>query len=439
MLFWKTKKRLNDLPAAPPKKGYWRSVRKRFWQNPLSAWAARILLLLAGIALFADFIANEEPLYFQRDGQHYFPVLEQYLEALGLDDKEIAISEEKGNYERVVFPLIPFGPRQRDVANSNFTPPNTAQDAYYTDYPHVHYLGTDELGRDVAAGLVHGTRKALLIGVLAMFLATAIGLVVGALGGYFGDQGMRIYRLQALLFLFFFPWICFYCFVALWEYLNGWGLLIGLTSILLSFLLLNALLLDLGRRLSLRLGFTKQWRIPLDLIVTRLIEIMSSLPVLLLVLAIIGMLPEPSIWNIMFIIGLVSWPGIARFTRQEFLRIRQLEYIEAAKAFGFSSLRIIFRHALPNALGPILVAVAFGIASTVLFEAFISFLGIGLDEGSATWGQMLEAARGAPDAWWLAILPGLAIFLTVTVFNLLGEGLIDAMDPKLKKAEAEET
>jgi peptide/nickel transport system permease protein len=135
----------------------------------------------------------------------------------------------------------------------------------------------------------------------------------------------------------------------------------------------------------------------------------------------------------MVIIGLTSWTEIARFTRAEFLKIRNLEYIQAGQALGYSEARIIFRHALPNGIAPALVAIAFGIASAILIESGLSFLGIGVPADVVTWGSLVNAGRENFQAWWLVVYPGLAIFITVTIYNLLGEGLRDALDPRLKK------
>ena len=136
--------------------------------------------------------------------------------------------------------------------------------------------------------------------------------------------------------------------------------------------------------------------------------------------------------NLMIIIGLTAWTGIARLTRAEFLRVSTMEYIQAAKSLGISEFRIIFKHALPNALAPALVAIAFGVASAILIESSLSFLGIGVPPSTVTWGSLLNLGREQFTAWWLLVFPGLAIFITVTVYNLLGEGLRDAFDPKLK-------
>ena len=145
----------------------------------------------------------------------------------------------------------------------------------------------------------------------------------------------------------------------------------------------------------------KEINLPLDLIIMRIIEIINSIPGLLLLLAVIPLMGRASIFNIMIIIGLIGWTGIARFIRAELLRIRSLEYIEAGRTLGFSDWRLLFKHALPNALGPVLVAIAFGIASAILLEAYLSFLGFGLPIEEVTWGRQLNEARSAtkPGGW----------------------------------------
>lgn len=177
----------------------------------------------------------------------------------------------------------------------------------------------------------------------------------------------------------------------------------------------------------------KKINIPVDLLLSRFIEIMNSIPTLFLIISVSAIVTRPSIFVVMVIIGLTAWTGIARFTRAELLRIRNLEYIEAAKALGFTQFRILLKHAIPNALSPVLIALAFGIANSILVESVLSFLGIGVPAETITWGSLLSQAQQTPGAWWIAVFPGLAIFLTVTVYNLVGEGLTDALDPKLKK------
>ena len=132
------------------------------------------------------------------------------------------------------------------------------------------------------------------------------------------------------------------------------------------------------------------------------------------------------------IIGFTSWTGMARFMRAEMMKIKEMEYIQAAKVLGFSWKRIIFKHAIPNGLAPVFTAAAFGVASAILVESGLSFLGIGVPDDVVTWGKLLSSGKEEFEASWLVIFPGLAIFFTVTAYNLLGEGLRDALDPKMK-------
>ena len=172
--------------------------------------------------------------------------------------------------------------------------------------------------------------------------------------------------------------------------------------------------------------------VPVDSIVSRIIEILISLPLFVLIIS-LAAIAKPSMINLMVIIGLTSWTGIARLTRAEFLKIRNLEYIQAGQALGYSESRVIFKHALSNGIAPALVSIAFGIATAILTESGLSFLGVGVPPDSVTWGSLLSAGKANFDAPWLVIYPGLAIFLTVTIYNLLGDGLRDALDPRLKK------
>jgi peptide/nickel transport system permease protein len=135
----------------------------------------------------------------------------------------------------------------------------------------------------------------------------------------------------------------------------------------------------------------------------------------------------------MAIIGFLSVPGVARLTRAEFIRSRSLDYVQSARALGLRDFRIIFRHILPNAISPVFVYVAFGIASAIVAESSLSFLGIGVPADTVTWGSLLSYARDDYSAWWMAVFPGLAIFITVAMYNLIGEGLREALNPKLNK------
>ncbi|MER3446844.1 MAG: peptide ABC transporter permease [Candidatus Dadabacteria bacterium] len=169
-----------------------------------------------------------------------------------------------------------------------------------------------------------------------------------------------------------------------------------------------------------------------DFIISRFFEVMITFPVFFLILTILAF-RNPSIYNIMIVIGVTSWTGVARLVRGEFLRLRKYDYIEAAIALGSRDLRVMLRHMLPNALAPVLVTATFGIAGAVLVESALSFLGFGVPPPDPSWGEVLSQSERYVDfAWWLVLFPGAAIFMTVTAFNLVGEGFRDAIDPKRK-------
>jgi peptide/nickel transport system permease protein len=219
-------------------------------------------------------------------------------------------------------------------------------------------LGTDDLGRDVLARIFYGARISLLVGFVAVGISTLIGILLGALAGYYGR------------------WI--------------------------------------------------------DALIMRFVDIMLCFPSFFLILAVIAFL-EPSIWNIMIIIGLTSWMGVARLVRAEFLSLRERDFVLAARALGARDSRIIFRHILPNAMSPVLVSATLGVAGAILTESALSFLGIGVQPPTPSWGNMLITGKQTlGTAWWLSAFPGLAILITVLGYNLLGEGIRDALDPRLK-------
>jgi peptide/nickel transport system permease protein len=179
-------------------------------------------------------------------------------------------------------------------------------------------------------------------------------------------------------------------------------------------------------------GFYGGW---IDAVLMRFVDIMLAFPTFFLILAVISIL-EQNILTIMVVIGLTSWMDVARLVRAEFLSLKEKDFVSAARALGASDKRLIFRHILPNALSPVFVAATFGVAGAILIESGLSFLGLGVQPPEPSWGNILTAGKDNIEvAWWLSLYPGLAILITVLSYNLVGEGLRDALDPRLWEAE----
>ncbi len=415
-------------------------VRKQFRQNHLGMASLRFLYFFILISLLADLLASGMPLLAKYQNRIYFPVFRSYAVDAGLAQWQTELQNidwKKLQYDWAVFPPVPYSPSGLDRDNVHSVSPFGNQAVASARWR--HWLGTDELGRDVLSGMIHGTRTALTVGLVSMGIASILGILIGALAGYFGDDRFKISRASAFMNVVFFFLAIFWGFIARSYEISDalsesfWKFLL---QIFFSVFIMGITLL-VGNLLAIPFGLMpflkKKISIPVDILLSRFIEVMVSVPALFLIIIISAIVSHPSIYIVMAVIGLTSWTNIARFIRAEMLRIRSLEYIEAAHALGYSEWRVILRHAIPNALSPVLITVAFGIAAAILIESTLSFLGIGVSPETVTWGSLLAAARQSPSAWWLAILPGCAIFFTVTIFNLIGEALTDAMDPRQKK------
>lgn len=296
--------------------------------------------------------------------------LTQYKRGVVAADNVDQLARAPVVYESVVWPLIPFGIDENDL-DAKKRPPawwpdqgrakpqatvGAATNGLSNDVK--HWLGTDNLGRDLAGRMIWGGRVSLAVGVVAVAIYVTIGVIVGAAAGYFRGS--------------------------------------------------------------------------VDLVISRLIEVVICFPSFFLILAIVAFVGQ-SMFVIMVVIGLTSWTGVARLVRAEFLRLSEQEFVLAGRVLGYSPLRLIFRHVLPNALAPVLVSATFGVAGAILTESALSFLGLGITVPKPSWGGILSDGRDAIfSAEWIIVFPGLAIFLTITFYNLVGEAFRDAADPRLR-------
>jgi peptide/nickel transport system permease protein len=340
--------------ALPAKKvayageSYGHMVWRLFWRAKLNRVALGIIGLLFVVALFADFLASEKPIYADVGGETYlFP---NVFDPAGLRvyNNQLLLAN-LGPTDSAVLPMVPYGYNTHDLDHVAEPPSD------------LHWLGTDERGRDVLSRIIHGTRVSLLVAFGTVVVLTLIGITLGSLGGWFG----------------------------------------GLT--------------DGG--------------------VSRVVETLNSIPHLLVIAIIIGVI-TPTRWDAVLVLcitlGVLRWTTVTRLIRGEILKIKTLQYVDAARALGASQPRIILRHVIPNAIAPVLVAMTFETANAVLIEGSLSFIGFGVPDDMASWGGIMQGARFNWNLWWLGLFPGIAVFLTVTAFNLAGEGLRDAIDPRLK-------
>ena len=290
----------------------------------------------------------------------------------------------------------------------------------------IYIFGTDDLGRDVFARMLQGAWVSLTVGFVAVGISVLIGIFMGGVSGYFGQDRLRIDHI--IIFAIFLTGLVLIFLNMIIE-----GVLLASVSVLYMFYSRIIKKNLLSRNKTRWAGFIFQESVSIDTLIMRFVDIMLCFPGFFLILTVVALLPA-SIYNIMAVIGLTSWMGTARFVRAEFLSLREQDFVTAARALGVKDRRIIFRHMLPNAIAPVLVSATIGIATAILTEAGLSFLGFGVPPPHATWGNILsDGKRFIFDAPWLTFIPGFAILIVVLSFNLFGEGLRDILNPKLRE------
>lgn len=320
--------------------GFWRARWARYCRSVPGVIALIAILFFVVVALFAPVIANNKPVFLAYNGKRYAPALANHKDLVDVwDYKEFVAT----NDAFALFPLVPYSPYRTDLSAKD-APPSRA-----------HLMGTDQLGRDILARMIHGATVTLTIGLVATLIAIGIGVILGALAGYLGGA--------------------------------------------------------------------------VDAVISRCIEIVICFPTLFILILVVSLF-RPNIFLLAAFIGLFGWTGVARLIRGEFMRLKNMEFVEAAKVAGIPAHRIALRHIFPNALTPALVYIAFLFVGAALSETSLSYLGLGVQPPAASWGQIMAEAPNNYSRWWLFVFPGLAVVYVVIGFNLIGETLRDALDPK---------
>ena len=385
---------------------YGQMVWREFFKSRLNTACMIFIIFLFAAAVLAPFLANDKPFVIRIGGQLHFPLFgdlqpNDYCVFLAAIVAICQLLLVLRNHRRIepsirgrvfwrqvsintvimvtgIILIFIFVPRRLDATDyKSMVASGKATSAYFAPVPYgyaradlksreqppgrEHWLGTDDVGSDVLCRLIHGSRISLSVGFVAVGLSTVIGIIIGAILGYFGGK--------------------------------------------------------------------------VDFLGMRVVEIMMAIPTFFLIITIVAFFPR-SLFNIMIVIGITSWTEDARFIRAEFFRLRNQDFVQAAVSLGLPLRSILFRHMLPNGIAPVLVNATFGIAGAIFIEAALSFLGFGVAPPMPSWGQMLSLGVSTTGRflWWLTLFPGMAIFFTVLTYNLVGEALRDAIDPRLRKA-----
>jgi peptide/nickel transport system permease protein len=371
------------------------------------SFSLSVLVIFAVIGILSPFIANDKPLFCICEGKFKLPVLNEIWNGRH-KFSDLNFNECKSH----IYPPIKFGASTIDKSLNKAVGPQIFS-ITEKNVPR-HWLGTDNLGRDVAAGLVHGTGIALTVAFITVFLSLFFGTAFGMLAGYYGDNGIRAgWMLYAGFSLILF--ITGYYTWMEWIIFNHQPITALMVFLFVIFILAVLLKLLKGKsKANTGTGF------PLDMLLMKVVELRKSIPALFLILACLNLFRYGSIWNIILIATFLGWIEFARFARAETLNIVGENYIIGARVLGYSDLRILMKYILPSILPTLVVVACFSAAGVILLESTLSFLGIGLSAEDVSWGKMLAQGRNM-KAWWLVVFPGTALFMLILALNVFAD------------------
>ncbi len=369
-------------------------------------WAWVYIISIGLIAILGPLIANEKPYYCQLEGQQYYPAFSSVNESvLSLAHPDHSpVRWRTTNFESIWRAPVPYSHHTIDLQTGALAGPFDRQ---ALPLRFRHWLGTDQLGRDVLAGMIRGCRVSLLIGLGSMILALMAGVPLGAAGAYWGNTGWRISRAQGISILVM-PILLLLIWLSPLGVLYKWLLTVSLAGIMIWWWLYP------GKQTRLTLA------VPLDRIVMSGVSLVDGFPAIFLILILVAIIPMKGWIVVMGTIALLRWPVMARYMRAEVFKIRETAYIQAAEGLNLSRAYILARHIVPFAFRPVMISFVFGVSSAILAESSLSFLGIGLPVEEINWGRLLAQSRNHFDAWWLVVFPGCAIFFTLLSLYTIG-------------------
>ena len=410
---------------------------KKFRSSPKSFWskvkqlkirfAVVWLLSLFFIAVFLEFLASDKPILAKVEETWYMPSLGETMFDLGVNERYNKIRRVKWEKhdEFKIMPLVPYSANTLDLKNASYKGPFEKQRVQSIRYR--HWLGTDKIGRDVLAGLLNGCRVIIKIMLIVGFVAGVLGLLIGGFAGFLGDRSVK-WTLSKIILYGLGAFMSIYTvYMILNVSLISKGVL-HIKEVVLA-IVLQIVLLGVSRQLYRRIIYKQidlrfslsSYSIPVDSIFYFMIVLITAMPFTMILLALLGYFQSPSLVLTMSLFGFVLWKNIARIIRGEVLRIKEQDYILASRQLGLSRGKIFWRHIFPNIKNQFFITLALVVSGSLLIEATLSFLGIGMAVGEISWGVLLSQGKSNISAYWLSLFPGILLVITVYSINAIAE------------------
>ena len=403
---------------------------KSFWSKVKQLkirFAVLWLLSLFFVAVFLEFLASDKPILAKVEEAWYMPSVGETMFDLGVNERYNKIRRVKWEKHDgfKIMPLVPYSANTLDLKNASYKGPFEKQRVQSIRYR--HWLGTDKIGRDVLAGLLNGCRVIIKIILIVGLIAGTLGLLIGGFAGFLGDRSVKWALSKIILYGLGGFMSTYTVYMILNVNLISEGVL-NIKEVVLA-ILVPIVLFGILRQLHSRI-LDKQidhrfslpsYSIPVDSIFYFVIVLITAMPVTMILLALLGYFQSPSLVITMSLFGFVLWKNIARIIRGEVLRVKEQDYILASRQLGLSRGKIFWRHIFPNIKNQFFVTLALLVSGSLLIEAALSFLGIGMAVGEISWGVLLSQGKSNISAYWLSLFPGILLVITVYSINAIAE------------------